>query len=84
MDDLNKQILIQKEIEKLVADKIIVTDQEIAQYIKDNQISIPEGQEATTTAQVKYALLSQKLNTEGNTLIANLKAQAKINYFVNY
>jgi len=84
MDDLKTQIILQKEVEKLVADKINVTDEEVAQYIKDNAISIPSGQEATITAQIKDELRNQKLSTEGNALIANLKSQAKIRYFVNY
>jgi len=84
MEDLKKQIIFQMEVEKLVADKINVTDEEVAQYIKDNAISIPEGQEATTTAQIKDELRNQKLSTEGKALIATLKSQAKIRYFVNY
>ena len=84
MDDLKKQIILQKEMEKLVADKINVTDQEIAQYIKDNKISIPSGQEAATNDQVKNELRNQKLNTEAQALISDLKAKAKIRYFVNY
>jgi parvulin-like peptidyl-prolyl isomerase len=84
MEDLKKQIIFQKEVEELVADKINVTDEEVAQYIKDNAISIPEGQEATTTAQIKDELRNQKLSTEANALIAILKSQAKIRYFVNY
>jgi enamine deaminase RidA (YjgF/YER057c/UK114 family) len=84
MEDLKKQIIFQKEVEELVADKINVTDEEVAQYIKDNAISIPEGQEATTTAQIKDELRNQKLSTEANALIATLKSQAKIRYFVNY
>jgi len=84
MEDLKKQIIFQKEVEKLVADKINVTDEEVAQYIKDNEISIPKEQEATTTAQIKDELRNQKLSTESNALIATLKSQAKIRYFVNY
>ncbi len=83
-DDLKKQIILQKEVEKLLADKINVTDEEIAQYIKDNAISIPKGQEATTTAQIKDDLRNQKLNIEADALITALKSQAKIRYFVNY
>jgi dGTP triphosphohydrolase len=84
MDDLKKQIILQKEMEKLVADKINVTDQEVAQYITDNKISIPSGQEAATNDQVKNELRNQKLNTEAQALISDLKAKAKIRYFVNY
>lgn len=84
MKDLKEQIVFQLEIEKLVADKINVTDEEAAQYIKSNSIPVPWGQEATTTAQVKEELRGQKLSTEGNALITSLRSQAKIRYFVNY
>ncbi len=84
MDDLKKRITIQKELEKLLADKINVTDEEAAQYIKDNKISIPEGQEAAASDQIKSELRNQKLNAEVQTLITDLKSKAKIKYFVNY
>jgi foldase protein PrsA len=84
MDDLKTRIILQKEVGELVADKINVTDEEVAQYIKDNKISIPEGQEAATNDQVKNELRNQKLDTEAQTLINDLKAKAKIRYFVNY
>ncbi len=83
-DDLKKQIVFQKEVETLVADKINVSDEEVAQYIKDNKISIPEGQEAVTGDQIKNDLRNQKLNTEAQTLITALKTKAKIQYFVKY
>ena len=83
-DDLRKNIILQLEVEKLVAGKMNVTDDEVAQYIKNNAITIPAGQEAAMTAQIKEQLRSQKLSTEANVLITALKAQAKISYFVNY
>ena len=84
MDDLKKQIIFQKEIEKLLADKINVTDEEVRQYIEDNKIPIPQGQEATIADQIKNEIRNQKLNTEVQALIANLKSKAKIQRFVNY
>jgi len=84
IDDLKEQIAVNIEVEKLIADKINVTDEEVAQYIKDNSVTIPKGQEAVTAAQIKDELRNQKLNTEGNALITALKSQAKIRYFVNY
>ncbi len=84
MDDLKKQIIFQKEIEKLLADKINVADEEVLQYIKDNKIPIPQGQEATIADQIKNEIRNQKLNTEVQALIANLKSKAKIQRFVNY
>ncbi len=84
MEDLKKRIILQKEIEKLVADKVNVTDEEVARYIKDNQIAIPAGQEAAAADQIKNEIRNQKLNTEAQTLLADLKSKAKIQYFVNY
>ena len=66
MDDYKKQVIFQKEVEKLLGDKINVTDEEIEQYIKDNKISIPSGQEATARSQIKNNLRNQKLNTEAD------------------
>jgi len=83
-DDLKKRIIFQKEIEKLLADKINVTDEKVAQYIKDNEISIPEGQEAAIADQIKNEIRNQKLDTEAPALITDLKSKAKIKYFVNY
>lgn len=84
LEDLKKQIVLQKEVEKLLADKVTVTDEDVAQYIKDNQVTIPEGQEATTTAQIKSELVGQKTDTETQALITDLKAKANIQYFVKY
>ncbi len=84
MDDLKKQIIFQKEIEKLLADKINVADEEVLQYIKDNKIPIPQGQEATIADQIKSEIRNQKLSTEVQALITDLKSKAKIQRFVNY
>jgi hypothetical protein len=84
LDVLQKQILLQKQVEGLLADKIAVSDEEVNQYITDNKTTIPAGQEATAKEQIKSDLVSQKLNTEAPGFIADLKATAKINYFVDY
>lgn len=83
-DDLKKQIVLNKQVEKLLGDKLSVTDEEVEQYITDNKISLPYGQEAETKNQLKDGLRSQKLNTQAQALIAELKSKAKIKYFVNY
>lgn len=84
MDDLKKKIVLQKEVEQLVADQITVSDAEVTQYIRDNAITIPTGQEATITAQIKDQLRSQKLSTAGDELVTSLRSRANIDYFVNY
>ncbi|MDO8555197.1 MAG: SurA N-terminal domain-containing protein [bacterium] len=84
MQDLKGRIILQKDLEKLLADKTNVTDSEVEQYIKDNKVSVPKGQETAMSAQVRDALVNQKLAKEADTLIAALKSRAKIQYFVNY
>ena len=84
MDDFKNQIILRKKVEKLLGDKINVTDEEVEQYIKDNEVSIPSGQEATAKGEIKSSLREQKLNTEAPTLISGLKLKANIQYFVNY
>jgi len=84
LEDLRKRIDVQKKIEKLVADKIQVTDEEITKYITDNKFTIPAGQEETYKNQIKDMLKQQKLSTEATSLVDTLKSQAKIHYFVNY
>lgn len=81
---LKKQITTQKKLEKILGDQIQVTDDQITQYIKDNKVTIPKGQEATYKEQIKSQIKQQSLSTAANELVASLKAQAKINYFVNY
>jgi len=84
LNDFKNQIVVQKNMEKLLAGKTDVTDDEIRQYIQDSQITVSEGQEIETMDQIRSMLKSQKLDEESQTLIDSLKAQAKINYFVNY
>lgn len=84
MDEFKRRIIIQKEVEAILADKINVTEQEVAQYIRDNKITVPKGQEAATNEQVRTELKNQKLNKEAEALVTDLKAKANIQYFVNY
>ncbi len=84
INDLKEQIVTQKELENLLADKTTISDEEVAKYIADNQVPITEGQEAIINEQVKNELRNQKLNSEATTFIASLKAKAKIQYWVNY
>ena len=84
LDDLKKQIILQKDIEKLLADKITVTDEEVAKFIKENKPPIPKEQEATLNLQIKEQIKNQKMQSEAQSYITELRAKAKISYFVNY
>lgn len=81
---LRKQVRIQKTIEKLLTDKIAVTDEEVKKYITDNKIPLPKDQETQTQDQIKDQLRDQNLSQEAGVLITNLKNNAKIKYYVNY
>jgi hypothetical protein len=83
-ESLRNQIRIQKQVEKLLADKLTVSDEEVEKYITDNKVTIPEGKEAETKEQIKTQLSGDKLNQEADALITNLKSSAKIKYYVNY
>lgn len=82
--DLEKQIKLQKQVEKLVGDRVNVTDEEVAKYIKDSNTVVPKGEEAATNEQIRSQLSSQKVNTEIQAKIDDLKEKAKIKYFTKY
>ena len=84
MDDLKKQIILQLKLEKLLGDKINVTDEEVDKNIKDNKIPVPAGQEAQTKDQIREQMKSDKFGNEAGKYIADLKVAAKIKNFVSY
>lgn len=84
LDNLKDQILVEKELEGLLADKIQVTPADVATYIKDNKITIPAGQESTYNDQITGQLRQQKLSGVANEYITSLRSNASVNYFVNY
>jgi foldase protein PrsA len=82
--DLEEQIEAQKVIEKLVADKIAVTGEEVANYIKEYKVPVTKGQEVEINSQIQEQLRQQKLSEASSALVDTLRAAAKIRYFVNY
>lgn len=83
-DDLKKQITTQKKVEKLLAEKIQVSEDDIKKFIEDNKMTIPEGKDQETHDQVRDQLKQQKLNQEVKTWLDNLRTEAHIRYFLNY
>jgi len=84
LTDLRDQLSINDRLEKFLADKIQVSADEISQYITDNKVVIPKGQEAQFNDQISSQLRANKLNDAAQTLIDSLRSEASINYFVNY
>lgn len=84
-EKLREQITIQKKLEKLLADKVAVTDAEIDAYIKDSKATPPK--DVTTEdfrKQISEQLKQQKFQQEAQKWVSDLTASAKIKYYVNY
>lgn len=84
-DDLIKQIRFQKLIEKVLADKLVVSDQEIDDYIDQNSSQFPkDGNEQEIRDSVKQQLTQQKFSATVGPWIEELKKNANILYFAKY
>ncbi|MGD9129587.1 MAG: hypothetical protein PVJ09_03820 [Candidatus Woesebacteria bacterium] len=87
-DELIRNVKLQKLIEKLLADKVQITDEDIDQYLEDNKEYLPEVTEATEEAELRSTVTEQikqqKLSEEFQTWLEELKANANIKYFVEY
>ena len=82
--DLEKQIITQKEVEKLIADKTIVTEAEVNEFIASQKIILKKEEEAKVREQITEQLKQEKINTEGNALVESLRKSATISYFVDF
>ena len=87
-DDLRSEIKLQLLVTKMVDDSISITDKEVDDYItsQKSQLSLDSTQPAPelTKDQAKAAIKQQKLQAKIQTYVADLKAKAKINYFIKY
>lgn len=84
-DQLNEQIVLQQQVEKLVADRVVVNDADIDKYITDNQITFPkDADQAKEKQNIKDYLANQKRSEEIQKYITELREKASINYFVTY
>lgn len=83
--DLLEQIRINKELEQVLGDKILVSDDEVNQYLSANKISPTTGVSSDDLKnQTREQLKGQKFNTEATKLIDDLRAKAVINYYTQY
>lgn len=83
MNDLKKQTIITKSLEKLLADKIQVTDTDVENYVKASKETLPKGKEAEAMAYLKQQMQQQKFNEASKELISGLLAKSNITYFVD-
>ena len=83
-EDLKTQIVLQKQVEKLLGDKISVTDAEIDKYITNNKITLPKAEEAADRAQIKDQLKQQKIASQGQAYVESLRTSSSVSYFVKF
>lgn len=87
MDQLQEQIRVQKLVEKLaVKEKVTVSAEEVAKFIEDNKaflsgdLNKPETK-AQVEADARKQLEQDKINTQIQTWLQQVRQNAKINYF---
>ncbi|OGF70407.1 hypothetical protein A3H65_01440 [Candidatus Giovannonibacteria bacterium RIFCSPLOWO2_02_FULL_45_14] len=83
-EDLISQITLEKELQKILSDQIQVSGSDIDNFIKENKITPPKGEEADFRKNVEDQLRQQKLSSEANVFITSLKEKASIGRFVDY
>lgn len=82
---LREQITIQKKLEKVLSDKVQVSDADVEALKKQNDLKPAEGQkEEDFNKGLKEQLKRQKFQEEAGKWVENLTKSAKINYYVQY
>jgi parvulin-like peptidyl-prolyl isomerase len=81
---LREQIEIQKNLEKLLGEKLNITDEEINAYLQDSGITLTPENTDNTKEQIKQQLRQQKLGQESSKLIEELRSKATIKKLVDY
>ncbi len=85
LDDLKEQIMINKALEQILADKITVSDEEVNQYLSTAKAPAAQGLSSTDQAdQAREQLKGQKFSKEATQWVKDLKDKAVIDYYVQY
>jgi len=87
-NDLIGEIKVQLLVTKMVDNNVSVTDKEIDEYLasqnSQNSLNLSQPTPGLSRVQAKTAIKQQKLQGEIQKFVADLKAKAKINYFIKY
>jgi foldase protein PrsA len=84
IEDLRENYKMNILIEKLLADKITVTDEDIQKYIEENKDSFPEGTDMEQIKSlVEEGLKQEKMSTEYQSFINGLREKADIEILLN-
>ncbi|MBT4124339.1 MAG: hypothetical protein HN981_04635 [Candidatus Pacebacteria bacterium] len=84
-DQLIDDIILQKSAEKVVSEKVVITDDEISQYIEENAEFFPEDADPESFREtVRQQLYSAKLNEEIQVWVQDLQDNSKVIYLKEY
>jgi len=84
-NDLIEQIKLQKTVERILADKIAVTEEEVNDYFDKNKELFDDGAKLEdVSGEIRNQLAQTKLSSAYQSWITDLKASASINYFVTF
>ena len=82
---LRDQIKTQKGIEAAIADKLVISNEEVSAYAKTAGVEKPEAMsEAEFTTAIKDQLKQQKFQTEAAAWVQGLTDSANITYYISY
>jgi foldase protein PrsA len=85
LDLLKEQIETQIKLEKVLADKITVTDDEVATFIKEAKLTATKDSSIEAVeAGVRDQLSQQKFQTEAGAWLSSITENASINYLKKY
>lgn len=85
MADLREQIMINKALEQILADKTAISDEEVNQYLSTTKMPVAKGvSSADQVNQVREQLKGKKFSTEATQWVSDLKTKAAITYYVPY
>lgn len=85
LSDLKKQIKLQLMLEKILSPKITISDNEIKDYYTQNKSFFgSDSKFEDLTERIKEQIFQQKLSEEYRKWMDDLKAKAKIFYFVKF
>lgn len=80
--EVKEQLALSKGLEKLLADKITVSDDEVKSYFESNKdVMGADAKLEEVSENIKAQLKQQKLTSEQQKWFAEIKKTAKINYF---
>ncbi|MBX4188093.1 MAG: SurA N-terminal domain-containing protein [Candidatus Doudnabacteria bacterium] len=82
--DLEDQIVLQVKAEKILGDKLNVTEEDVIKFVADSGQALEAGKEEEQKAQIRENIKQQKFNEQIVAWIDDARTKASINEFVTY